>query len=66
MRFEGDDKRGLGGRLTVEWEKAGINLHGLMMTVVDDKFVGYAQFDHYDDANMAAQLLVELATTHDA
>ena len=62
MRFEGDDKTGLGGRVTMEWEKAGINLHGLMMTVLDGKFVGFAHFDTADDANKAAQLLAELGT----
>ena len=60
MRFEGDDKMGLGGRVTMEWEKAGINLHGLMMAVMNGKFVGYAQFDHADDANQAAHLLAQL------
>lgn len=62
MRFQGDDKTGLGGRVTMEWEKAGINLHGLMMTVLDGKFIGFAQFDTADDANKAAQLLAELGT----
>src|SRR5258705_12580368 len=28
MRGEGDDKAGLGGRLTQTWEMAGIKLHG--------------------------------------
>ena len=62
MRFQGDDRTGLGGRVTMEWEKAGINLHGLMMTVLDGKFIGFAQFDTADDANKAAQLLAELGT----
>lgn len=62
MRFEGDDKTGLGGRVTMEWEMAGINLHGLMMTVTNGKFIGYAQFDHADDANKAAHLLAELGS----
>jgi predicted amino acid-binding ACT domain protein len=62
MRFQGDDKKGLGGRVTMEWEKAGINLHGLMMTVLDGKFVGLAHFDTAEDANKAAQLLAELGT----
>ncbi len=62
MRFQGDDKTGLGGRVTMEWEKAGINLHALMMTVLDGKFVGFAHFDTADDANKAAQLLAELGT----
>ena len=62
MRFEGDDKTGLGGRVTMEWEKAGINLHGLMMAVTNGKFIGYAQFDHADDANKAAHLLAQLGS----
>ena len=62
MRFEGDDKTGLGGRVTMEWEKAGINLHGLMMAVNNGKFIGYAQFDTADDANKAAHLLAQLGT----
>src|SRR5262245_45800278 len=45
MRVEGDDKAGLGGRLTQAWEMAGINLHGLVMSVVGGKFIGYATFD---------------------
>ena len=62
MRFEGDDKTGLGGRVTMEWEKAGINLHGLMMAVTNGKYIGYAQFDHADDANKAAHLLAQLGS----
>ena len=45
MRVEGDDKAGLSGRLTQAWEMAGINLHGLVMSVIGHKFVGYATFD---------------------
>ena len=62
MRVEGDDKSGLGGRLTVEWEKAGLNLHGMMMAVVQGRFVGYVTFDTADDANRAATILAELGT----
>ena len=62
MRFEGDDKAGLGGRVTLAWEAAGINLHGLMMAVVNGKFVGYATFDSSDDANTAATILAEIGT----
>jgi len=62
MRFEGDDTAGLGSRVTLAWEEAGINLHGLTMAVVSGKFVGYATFDHADDANKAAVLLSEMGT----
>ncbi len=60
MRFEGDDKAGLGGRVTQAWEAAGINQHGLMMAVVNGKFVGYATFDSSDDANTAAVILADI------
>ncbi len=62
MRVEGDDKTGLGGRLTQTWEMAGINLHGLVMSVVGGKFIGYATFDTVADANKAATILAELGT----
>jgi hypothetical protein len=62
MRVEGDDKAGLSGRLTQAWEMAGINLHGLVMSVIQGKFVGYATFDSVGDANRAATILAELGT----
>jgi hypothetical protein len=62
MRVEGDDKAGLSGRLTQAWEMAGINLHGLVMSVIGGKFVGYATFDTVNDANQAARILAELGT----
>ncbi|MBM3980648.1 MAG: amino acid-binding ACT [Planctomycetes bacterium] len=62
MRVEGDDKAGLGGRVTQAWEMAGINLHGLVMSVVGGKFIGYATFDTVADANQAARILAELGS----
>lgn len=62
MRVEGDDKAGLGGRVTQAWEMAGINLHGLVLSAVGGKFVGYATFDSVADANKAATILAELGT----
>jgi hypothetical protein len=62
MRVEGDDKAGLGGRVTQAWEMAGINLQGLVMSVIGGKFVGYATFDSVADANKAATILAELGT----
>lgn len=60
MRVTGDNKAGLAGRLTQAWEKAGINLHGMVMAVHDAKFVGYVTFDSVADANQAATILAEL------
>lgn len=61
-RIEGDNEAGLAHRLTQQWSMAGINLHGLTMTVVGHKFVGYATFDSVADANRAAQILADLGT----
>jgi hypothetical protein len=60
LRVEGDNQAGLGHRLTHEWSRAGLSLHGLMMSVVGDKFVGYASFDTPTDANRAAAILGDL------
>lgn len=62
MRVEGDDKSGLARRLTQAWEMAGINLHGMVMSVVQGRFIGYVTFDSVGDANKAATLLAELGT----
>jgi len=48
--------------LTLEWEKAGINLHGMVMSVAQGRFVGYVTFDSVPDANRAATILAELGT----
>lgn len=63
MRVEGDDKAGLAGRLTVAWETAGLNLHGMVMSVFNGNFVGYVTFDSVQDANKAATLLAEIGTS---
>jgi hypothetical protein len=61
-RIEGDNEAGLAHRLTQQWAIANINLHGLTMTSVGTKFVGYATFDSVADANRAAQILADLGT----
>lgn len=61
-RIEGDNEAGLAHRLTQQWAMAGISLHGMSMTAVGHKFVGYAAFDSVTDANRAAQILADLGT----
>ncbi|HEY8504626.1 MAG TPA: amino acid-binding ACT [Gemmataceae bacterium] len=63
MRLEGDNHAGLAHRLTQEWAKAGINLHGTSLAVLGDRFVGYVTFDSAQDANRAATILAELGMT---
>ena len=59
-RIEGDNQAGLAHRLTQQWAIAGISLRGLTMSVLGDKFIGYAAFDIVGDANLAAQILADL------
>lgn len=63
LRVEGDDEQGLGYRLSQAWATAGISLQGLTLTVVGNKFVGYAAFDTVADANRAAQILADLGAS---
>lgn len=60
LRVEGDNQAGLAHRLTQQWALAGLSLHGLMMSVLSDKFVGYASFDSVADSNRAAAILGDL------
>ena len=60
LRVEGDNQAGLAHRLTQQWALAGINLQGLTMSVLGNKFIGYAAFDTVADANRAAQILADL------
>ena len=60
LRVEGDNQAGLAHKLTQQWALAGLSLHGLMMCVVSDKFVGYASFDTVADSNRAAAILGDL------
>lgn len=60
-RFEGDNEAGLAHRLTQQWELANISFQALTMCVLGNRFVGYVAFDSVDDANRAAQILVDLA-----
>ena len=63
LRVEGDNQAGLAHRLTQQWALAGINLQGLTMSVLGNKFIGYAAFDTVEDANKAAQILADLGAS---
>jgi hypothetical protein len=62
LRVEGDNSAGLAHRLTQQWALAGLSLHGLMMSVLHDRFVGYVSFDNVQDANRAAAILGDLGS----
>jgi hypothetical protein len=63
LRVEGDNEAGLAHRLTQEWALAGISLQGLTMSVLGNKFVGYAAFDSINDSNRAAAILSDLSSS---
>ena len=63
LRVEGDNEAGLAFRLTQQWALAGISLQGLAMSVLGNKFVGYAKFDSVTDVNKAAQILADLGSS---
>lgn len=50
VRVEGANKAGLGYRLTDALAKAGINLRGLMASVIGNKFSVFMAFDNDADA----------------
>jgi len=65
LRVEGDNSLGLAHRLTQKWATEGLSLHGLMMSVLGDRFVGYVSFDNVADANRAAAILGDLGAIHE-
>ena len=60
LRVEGDNSAGLAHKLTQKWAMEGLSLHGLMMSVLANKFVGYVSFDSVADSNRAAAILGDL------
>src|SRR5262245_42482273 len=66
LRVEGDNAAGLAHRLTQQWAVEGLSLHGLMMCVLGEKFVGYVSFDSVADANRAAAILGDLGSVTSA
>jgi hypothetical protein len=65
LRVEGDNSQGLAHKLTQKWATEGLSLHGLMMSVIGERFVGYVSFDTVTDANRAAAILGDLGAIHD-
>lgn len=66
MRVEGDNTAGMAHRLKHAWAAAGLNLHGSILTVIGNKFVGFVTFDSVVDANKAAKILAEVGHEHPA
>jgi hypothetical protein len=62
LRVEGDNETGLAHRVTQQWALAGISFQFLTMSVLSDKFIGFAAFDTVVDANKAAAILGDLGS----
>jgi len=63
LRVEGDNRAGLGHRVTQQWAMAGISFQGMTMCVLGNKFVGYAAFDSTVDANRAPAIVGALGAS---
>ena len=57
---EGTDRPGIAFQLMSRLAVAGINLSGLAISSVNEKFAAYLAFDHPDTVNMAIQILATL------
>ena len=57
VRVEGDDRPGLGTKMTLALADAGINLRGISAAALGRKSVAYFAFDSADDAANAIKLL---------
>jgi hypothetical protein len=58
---EGDDRPGMGYDIMSRLAVAGINLRGLSLSCVSNRFAAYLAFDNPDIATQATQILATLA-----
>ena len=58
---EGDDRPGMGYEIMSRLAVAGINLRGLSLSCVSNRFAAYLAFDNVDTATQATQILATLA-----
>ena len=57
LRLEGNDKAGLGSKITRAIADAGINVRGVSAMAMGGKFVAYIGFDSAEDAERAAKAI---------
>ena len=58
---EGEDRRGMGYEIMSRLAVAGINLRGLSLSCLSNRFAAYLAFDSADIATQATQILATLA-----
>jgi len=58
--LEGDDRPGMGYEIMSRLAVAGINLRGLSLSCVRNRFAAYLAFDNADTATQATQILATL------
>ena len=57
---EGENRSGIGYEIMSRLAIAGINLRGLSISAVSERFAAYLAFDHADVATQAIQVLAGL------
>jgi hypothetical protein len=60
LGVEGDNRSGIGYELMSRLAIAGLNLRGMSISAVGDRFAAYLAFDNADTATMAVQVLATL------
>ena len=61
LAVTGDNRTGIGYELMSQLAVAGINLRGLSISALGDRFAAYLAFDNADTAALALRLLANLA-----
>jgi len=61
LGIEGDNRPGIGYELMSRLAVAGINLRGLAVSTLGERFAAYLAFDNADTATLAVQILANLA-----
>jgi hypothetical protein len=61
LAVTGDNRTGIGYELMSQLAVAGINLRGLSISALGDRFAAYLAFDNADTATLALRLLANLA-----
>jgi hypothetical protein len=57
LRIEGNDKAGLGSKITRAIADAGVNIRGVSAMALGGKFVAYIGFDNAQDADRASKAI---------
>jgi hypothetical protein len=60
LAVEGDNQPGIGFQIMKQMAVAGINLRGLSISTLENRFLAFLAFDNHDIATLALRLLADL------